>query len=330
MLHTEAAMGRTGLRGLRDVLRGLRDVLRFSVLLLAVVAPRSALCWRQYHTKDSALACAESPTACGCGLRWYAEAIPITLDQGGLEGLALADVQTAVAASLAPWTSVTCDLCTSPDGPGCAPVACASAPLGVALTDAGAATPTAVGATCLQWSATGDNCLAVAGNGNFIRFFRDVPSWQAAANQGSLVYGLTVLTFNRQSGAIADADILLNDAHFDYCLGACLPGQVSLCNTTTHEAGHLLGLDHTPEVDATMYASAPAGETRKCDLHDDDRAGLCTVYRTACSSQGCPNTPPPADSCQTGRAASTLPAWPVWLLVLTAWAARRRLAGRRH
>lgn len=319
MLPPEAAMQGTGLRGLLSVLLP-------GGVLLATFAPESALGWRQYHAKDSALACAESPTACGCGLRWYAGTIPITLDQGGLEGLALADVQTAVAASLAPWTTAGCALCASPDGPGCAPVACASAPVGVTFTDAGTASPTPVGATCLKWNPSGDSCLDVAGNGNFIRFFSDVPGWSAAANQGSLVYGLTVLTFNRQSGAIADADILLNDAHFDFCLDDCLPGQVSLCNTTTHEAGHLLGLDHSADADATMYASAPTGETRKCDLHDDDRAGICWVYRTACSSQGCPSTRPPADTCQAGRQHAPTHAWAAGLLALAVLLARRYLA----
>ena len=96
-------------------------------------SPRSAWAWRQYHTKDSALACAEQPTACGCGLRWYAGQIDYRIDSAGLEQVALADVQTAVAAAWAPWQAVNCALCSSADGPGCPPVTCAPAPLGLAF-----------------------------------------------------------------------------------------------------------------------------------------------------------------------------------------------------
>jgi MYXO-CTERM domain-containing protein len=49
-------------------------------------------------------------------------------------------------------------------------------------------------------------------------------------------------------------------------------------NTVTHEVGHFLGLDHTPIEAATMFATAPRGETAKRDLHQDDIDGLCAIY----------------------------------------------------
>jgi hypothetical protein len=56
------------------------------------------------------------------------------------------------------------------------------------------------------------------------------------------------------------------------------PTAMDLQNTATHELGHLIGLDHAPDPESTMAASADSGETKKRDLTADDIAGLCAVY----------------------------------------------------
>ena len=255
-----------------------------SLLLLA--SPAQA--WRQYHTKDSALSCGQNPEACGCGLRWYGNDIDFSIDDTGLPGLSHPELQTAVDAAFGAWQAVSCTLCGSTAGPGCPPTTCAAQPLGIKLHDKGFAPSTPVGATCKKLDAKGETCVDVATNGNFVMFLKDKAQWQEATNQSQFVFALTILTYNRQTGAIADADILLDAADFTFCTSKCKDTDNSLCNTLTHEAGHLLGLDHSSDSEATMYATAPAGETRKCTLHDDDRLGVCTAYRTACSAQGCP------------------------------------------
>ena len=67
-----------------------------------------------------------------------------------------------------------------------------------------------------------------------------------------------------------------------------------LLNTLSHEMGHALGIDHSPEVTlATMYPSSPAGEVHKRDLHEDDVAAAIYLYDTETHDQakGCSSTP---------------------------------------
>ncbi|MEQ1507415.1 MAG: matrixin family metalloprotease [Myxococcota bacterium] len=50
--------------------------------------------------------------------------------------------------------------------------------------------------------------------------------------------------------------------------------------TMTHEVGHVLGLEHTEIVDATMFPSLPIGTTARRALHEDDDAGARFLYPT--------------------------------------------------
>lgn len=246
--------------------------LAFVLAGLAWPAPASA--WLQYRTSESK----------GCGLRWHQPDIDYLVDTAAPEGLAHADFLAAVDGAFRGWSQVQCGLCTSKVAPGCAPEKCAPQALGLEMHLKGVAPPTPVGATCTESNAAG-TCIQVASNGNFVSVAQGTPD---AWIYGQFVFALTVLTFNRQTGAIADADILLDDTGADFCIGPCKPGQHNVCNTLTHEAGHFLGLDHSHDAQATMFSTAPSGEVKKCSLLDDDRTGACVVYRTACSDQGCP------------------------------------------
>ncbi len=88
---------------------------------------------------------------------------------------------------------------------------------------------------------------------------------------------LTTVTFRPSNGEILSADIELNTDKFRFT-DSDDDVEIDLRNTMTHEVGHFLGLDHSPNDTATMYFSAEPGETFKRDLHDADVAGLCNVY----------------------------------------------------
>ena len=104
---------------------------------------------------------------------------------------------------------------------------------------------------------------------------------------------ITVTAYSTETGEIFDADIILNDAdvRFDEVTNtrACLDRDeivYDLANTLVHEIGHFIGFDHTPDGNATMFASAASCETSKRDLGTTDVNGVCTVYP---AGQG-PNT----------------------------------------
>ena len=93
-----------------------------------------------------------------------------------------------------------------------------------------------------------------------------------------------------------------------------------LRNTVTHESGHMLGLGHSADVNATMFASASTGETSKRTLADDDIAGICAIYPTGMKAQTCGDAPPTNKGCGCGSADGIAPL-PLGVL---AWFARRR------
>jgi len=87
---------------------------------------------------------------------------------------------------------------------------------------------------------------------------------------------------------------------------------VDLENVMTHELGHYLGLAHSTVLDATMFASAEAGETIKRDLDPDDIEGLCTIYPAGSPGGVCDFTPRGGLQldCETGCSVSSLGAGP--------------------
>ncbi len=136
---------------------------------------------------------------------------------------------------------------------------------------------------------------------------------------------LTTTSFDRTTGEILDADAELNGwngsaaapaGSYFTCGGPGLttcsdpPYGQSGCNwtdlggTLTHEAGHMLGLDHVcttsypapynacPSPTPVMAPTAPNGDTSRRSLTSDDVEAVCTLYpaggptRTCLSSSG--------------------------------------------
>ena len=114
---------------------------------------------------------------------------------------------------------------------------------------------------------------------------------------GRTVIAVTTTSFRPTTGEILDADIEFNEGSFVLtdgdgppCEGGELDDscvQTDLQNTATHEIGHLLGLDHSDQRDATMFGSAPAGEVGKRDLSEDDIGGICAIYPAGRPATAC-------------------------------------------
>jgi hypothetical protein len=121
----------------------------------------------------------------------------------------------------------------------------------------------------------------------------------AAANWrwSPTAYAMTTLTARRSDGVILDADLEVNVGGHDFSLtDECPVDRVDLRNTLTHEAGHLMGLDHSQEPEATLFGAADPGTTFMRDLSDDDVAGYCWLAATfPPTEQVAPCAPPGPD-----------------------------------
>lgn len=108
-------------------------------------------------------------------------------------------------------------------------------------------------------------------NVNLVTWSRD--SWAHAPE----ALAVTVSVYRASTGELVDADIIVNEAHYNWGMGG--EAENDLQNALTHEVGHLLGLGHAPEIpEATMYPSASPGELEKRDLHDSDIEAISTLY----------------------------------------------------
>ncbi len=145
---------------------------------------------------------------------------------------------------------------------------------------------------CAQVVPANDPCKAQGGCGNAY------DCWE----HGDGIIATTTTTSKSSTGEILDSDIEMNDAPSSSankltfttvdglpCTRSGETGcvRIDVQNTVTHEAGHSLGLDHTLDPAATMYASAPSGEKSKRVLGADDIAGICAIYPRGAASVTC-------------------------------------------
>ncbi len=122
-------------------------------------------------------------------------------------------------------------------------------------------------------SFVGYDSAAGAKNENAVFFRTD--NWAYADNNQ---VALTTVTFRSDTGDILDADIEVNST-LDISAERPLPARgFDLQTVFAHELGHVLGLAHSDERGATMYATYNPGTTAQGELEDDDRAGLCSIY----------------------------------------------------
>lgn len=125
------------------------------------------------------------------------------------------------------------------------------------------------------------NLTATAGaegsEGTNLVVWRENPAEWVADGNSPLYYAVTTLSFDRCSGALVDADIEVNGGYHSFSTSDTAVS-VDIQNVLTHEVGHVLGLDHSSDPLATMFARAGSGELGMRTLTDDDRAGVAYLY----------------------------------------------------
>lgn len=268
-----------------------------------------------------------SPTKCwdqGVPLFWRNSCVSYSIQRSASKQVAFDDAANNTSQAFTKWTGSSCPT----EGTGRSRVS-------IDVRDLGA-----VDCAEVNYNQRG-------GNQNVIVFRDD--KWPHGDTSNTLA--LTTVTFNSNTGEIYDADLEVNTADQRVTLTDPVPSDgYDFASIMTHETGHFLGLAHSGDPRATMYANYTPGATAMRNLTADDVAGICSIYRpdgtrVVLDSQvtpgpQCDPTPrrgftgecevPAEKSCVgTSSVASAAPTSPGWLLIglatLTAGRLRRRV-----
>ncbi|MBX2803087.1 MAG: matrixin family metalloprotease [Myxococcales bacterium] len=110
-------------------------------------------------------------------------------------------------------------------------------------------------------------------------------SRNAGAGLSARQAGFTELTFDPETGAILEGDVVLNDVGFGitvdpelstYAADGLLGKTMFLDDVVAHELGHMLGLHHTAVADSTMFSRIWTGQD---SLGCDDVRGMRELYQ---------------------------------------------------
>jgi hypothetical protein len=154
-------------------------------------------------------------------------------------------------------------------------------------------------AACTSWRARfdGERAAVAADDGiNAVLFHDD--AWPAELVPGAVAQ---TVVHTDASGRYRDADIHLNGVDFRFSLDGA-PGTLDLRSILVHELGHALGLGHSSDARATMFATGSGLRWRS--LEKDDVDGVCSLYPASGgggAGAGCETTPcPPPFLCVAG------------------------------
>ena len=223
-------------------------------LLLAESADAWAYCRSTTCRSTATHDCQMDDNGCpaeGAPLFWPTSCVSFAMNKLGTQDLDPSDTRLVVQKAFKAWTDVPC----GPKGQDGA--------ASMTFEDRGT-----VDCKKSEYNKTGPNV-------NVILFQDD--DWNYRGIDGTLAK--TSVTYNDQTGEIYDADIEVNAANntltitddpkkVEYDLQAIL----------THEAGHFIGIAHSPDGNAVMYASYSPGSISQRTLTPDDVEAVCTIY----------------------------------------------------
>ena len=132
----------------------------------------------------------------------------------------------------------------------------------------------------ITFSRGADSAGAIGSGDNINRIKVNLTPAQYQTAAGSAL-GLTLTNYNLVTGAILDADIIF-DPTLPYSTDTTTPAtSYDLQSVATHEIGHMLGLDHSTILSATMFPRVSAGVNAPRVLSSDDIAGVSSIYPTS-------------------------------------------------
>jgi hypothetical protein len=219
--------------------------------LLAISGDASAFCRSTTCRATATKECATDENACpseGAKLFWPTSCVSYAMNALGTQDLDPVETRDTIRKCFKTWTEVPC-----PGGGNASiafeerdPVACKKS----------------------GYNSSGPNL-------NVILFQDD--DWNYRGIDGTLAK--TSVTYNDQTGEIYDADIEVNAANNTVTITDNVPKiEYDLQAIITHEAGHFIGIAHSPDPSAVMFASYAPGSISQRVLTDDDIAAACEIY----------------------------------------------------
>lgn len=216
-------------------------------LLSAIPREASAFCRSTTCSGD----CPRNVDGCkvaGKDLYWRSFCVGFSLQKDGSSFIPMDVVRATVARSFVTWSDVACEngeLATIAFSPA-SDVSCHTA----------------------EYNPDGPNA-------NIVLFQEN--RWDYSGPGNTLAK--TTVSYDTDTGEILDADIELNQAYNELTTG---DDNVvyDLESIMTHEIGHFIGIDHSPDPEATMFLAYEEGDTYQRDLAPDDVAAACTIYPT--------------------------------------------------
>jgi len=187
---------------------------------------------------------------------WRNACVSYDLQRNASRQIAYDTVSTIIAAAFGKWTATSCAGSTGDGGAG------AGGRVSIDVRDLGPV-------DCDQVQYNSDQ-----GNQHVIVFRDD--TWPHDDPNNTLA--LTTVTFNPDTGEIYDADMEINST-IPLTAGDPVPADgYDFESIVTHETGHFLGMAHSGDTHATMFAHYTQGSTVMRSLTADDVAGICTIY----------------------------------------------------
>jgi hypothetical protein len=217
----------------------------------AISAPHAAHAY--CRTTTTPVPASYSPTrGCftdGLVLFWRGACVGYSVNSAASAGIPIATATSVVDSAFTTWNHAACG---------------AGEEVGIITSNLGA-----VDCSEVKYNPNGPNQNVIV--------FRD-DKWPHSDTNNTLA--LTTVTFNPDTGEIYDADMEINTHDQRVTLTDPVPPDgYDFASIVTHETGHFLGLAHSGDNRATMFANYTPGATAMRNLTADDVAGVCSVYR---------------------------------------------------
>jgi hypothetical protein len=188
----------------------------------------------------------------GAPLFWKNACVGYSIQKEASRQVSFEDASNAITRAFTKWTGSTCPT----DGAGASRTS-------IDVRDLGP-----VACAAVQYNQDQPNQHVIV--------FRD-DSWPH--NDSNNTLALTTVTFNPDTGEIYDADMEINTFQQRVTVNDPIPPDgYDFASIVTHETGHFLGMAHSGDPHATMFAHYQPGSTTLRNLTQDDIAGICTVY----------------------------------------------------